>query len=79
LRCHPRVKALAQFSLRDERARKKEGVFQTLGPAERNIEKGIAKICPFGFVLASKRCMVGIRCGDYKRISIGEARYEDAE
>jgi hypothetical protein len=72
-----RVKALAQFSLQDERARKKEGVFQTCGPAERNIEEGIAKVGPLGFVLASERCMVGIRCGDYKRVSIGEGRYED--
>jgi hypothetical protein len=72
------VKSLAQFSLQDDRARKKERVFQALGPTERNIEKGIAKICPFGFVPASERRMVGIRRGDYKRISVGEARYENA-
>jgi hypothetical protein len=73
-----RIKALAQFSLQDERARKKEGVFQTFGRAERNIEKGIAKIGPLGFVLAAERRMMRIRCGDYKRVRIGEARYEDA-
>jgi hypothetical protein len=50
-----RVKALALFSLQDERARKKEGIIQTLGPTERNVEKGITKICPFGFVPASER------------------------
>ena len=65
-----RVKALASFSFLDERLRKNEGVMQTLGPAERNIEKGVAKICPLGLILASERCMVRIRCGDDKRISI---------
>ena len=79
--CHLRVrqvKSLAQFSLQDDRACKKEGVFQTYSPTEGDIEKGIAKIGPLGFVLAAERCMVGIRCGDHKRICIGEERYENA-
>jgi hypothetical protein len=72
-----RLKALAQFSLQDDRASKKEGVFQTFGLAECNIEKGIVKIGPLGFVLAAERRMIGISGSYYKRIGIGEARYED--
>jgi hypothetical protein len=73
-----RVKALAQFSLRHKIAGKKEGVFQGVRLAESDVEKGIAEIGPRGLVLASKRCMVSIRCGDDKCISICEARNEDA-
>src|SRR5262245_1768886 len=56
----------------------KKGVFQSRGPAQRNIEKGLAEIGPVGFVLASERCMAGVRRCDHERISIGEGRYEDA-
>ena len=72
-----RVKALAQFSLRYKRAGKKEGFFQGLRLAKSDVEKRIAEIGPLGLVLASKRCMVGIRCGDDKCISICKARNED--
>ena len=57
---------------------KKEGVFQGFRFTESDVEKRIAEISPLGFVLASKRCMVGIRCGDDKCISICQARNEDA-
>jgi hypothetical protein len=69
---------LAQLTLYDKRSRKDECVFQAYGLTEGNIEEGIAKISPLRSVLASERCMVGIRCSDYKRISIGEPRYEYA-
>src|SRR4029077_3802475 len=59
-------------------AGKKEGFFQGLRLAQSGVEKRIAEISPLGFVLASKRCMVGIRCGDDKCISICQARNEDA-
>ena len=72
------VKALAQFSVRYKSAGKKEGVFQGLRLAKSDIEKGIAEIGPLGLVLASKRCMVCLRCGDDKCIRICEARNEDA-
>src|SRR5262249_57049345 len=79
--CHlrvRRVKALAQFSLQDQRARNNKGVFQSRGPAQCNIEKGIAEIGPLGFILASERWMAGVCRGDHERIRIGEGRYEDA-
>ena len=46
--------------------------------AKSDVEKGIAEIGPLRLVLAAKRCMISIRCGDDKRISICEARNEDA-
>jgi hypothetical protein len=73
-----RIKALAQLSLQDDGTCEQERVFQTFRPAKRNVEKGIPKIGPLGFVLAAERGVVGICCGDYKRVGIGEARYEDA-
>ena len=79
--CHLRMrrgKALAQLSVRYKSAGKKEGVFQGLGLAKSDVEKGIAEIGPLGLVLTSKRCMVSIRCGDDECISICEARNEDA-
>jgi len=72
------VEALAQFSVRYKSAGKKEGVFQGLCLAKSDVEKRIAEIGPLGLVLAAKRCMVSIRCGYDKRISICEGRNEDA-
>src|SRR6476646_1069409 len=72
------LKAFAQFSPQYQRTRHKEGVFQIIGPTERSIEKGVAEIGPFGFVLASERRVVSICRGDDKCFSIGETRYEDA-
>ena len=72
------LKALAQFSPRHQLTRHKEGVFQIVGPAESGIEKGITEMGPLGFVLTSKRRVVSVRRGDYQRISISQARYEDA-
>jgi hypothetical protein len=42
--------------------------FRSLGAAERSIEKGIAEIGPLGLV-PSKRCRVGIRCGDDEELT----------
>src|SRR5215472_5503493 len=72
------VKALAQFSLQDQRARNNKGVFQGRGLAQRNIEKRVAEIGPRGFVLAAERWRAGVCRGDHERIRIGEGRYEDA-
>ena len=72
------LKAFAQFSPQYQRTRHKEGVSQIIGPTERSIEKGVAEIGPFGFVLASERRVVSICRGDDKCFSIGETRYEDA-
>jgi hypothetical protein len=72
------LEALAQFSPQYQRTCHKEGVFQTIGPTERSIEKGVAEIGPLGFVLASERRVVSICRGDDKCFSIGETRYEDA-
>src|SRR5262249_11763467 len=70
--------ALPQFSPQHQRTRHNERVFQTIGAAQRSIEKGIAKIGPLSLVLASERPVVSVCRSNYKRISIGETRYEDA-
>src|SRR5262245_66588503 len=65
-----RLDVLAQFSLLDERARKKKGVLQAFSLPECDVEKSIAEIGPPGFVSAAERLMVGIRRGDDQHIGV---------
>ena len=44
---------------------------------ECDIEKGVAKIGPLGFVPAAERRMVGIGRSDYQRIRVRETRNKD--
>jgi hypothetical protein len=45
---------LAQLVISDEPARNNKGILQTFSFPECDVEKGIAKICPPGLVLAAE-------------------------
>src|SRR5215831_3881553 len=73
-----RHEAVARFPLPDQRARQRERVLQRRRPAQRNIEKCIAEIGPFGAILAAEGRMIGVGRRDYQAIRVGEPRYEHA-
>src|SRR5262249_27692574 len=54
--CHLRMRrheAVARFALPHQRARQRERVLQPRRPAQRDVEKGVAEIGPFGAILAA--------------------------
>ena len=69
-------KFLAGLPLTRERAGTGESVLQVVGPAERDVEEGIAKIGPFCSVFAAEGRMLGIGSRDHHRIRTSEARDE---
>src|SRR5262249_27069279 len=73
-----RHEAVARFALPDQRARQRERVLQPRRPAQRNVEKGIAEIGPFGAILAAEGRMIGVGRRDYQAIRVGEPWYEHA-
>src|SRR5262252_3888224 len=55
--CHLRMRrheAVARFALPHQRARQRERVLQPRRPAQRDVEKGVAEIGPFGAILAAE-------------------------
>src|SRR5262249_52196351 len=52
--------------------------FGSRRPAQRDVEKGVAEIGPFGAILAAEGRMIGVGRGDNQAIRVSEPRYEHA-
>ena len=62
--------------LTHERAGTGESVLQVVGPTERDVEEGIAKIGPFGSVFAAEGRMLGVGSRHHHCIRTSETRDE---
>src|SRR5262245_59136765 len=79
--CHLRMRrheAVARFALPHQRACQRERVLQPRRPAQRDVEKGVAEIGPFGAILAAEGRMIGVGRRDDQAIRVSEPRYEHA-
>src|SRR5262249_18561230 len=79
--CHLRMRrheAVPRFPLSYQPARQRERVLQPRRSAQRNVEKGVAEIGPFGAILAAEGRMIGVGRRDDQAIWVSEPRYEHA-